>query len=140
MINYIILIIILLFFDFVTKLFFKGKHILLFKYLSVNYVENTGALFGIFKDNNLLFIILTLILILVIFYFFSKYDDMRFGLSLISAGAMGNLIDRISYGYVVDFIDLMIWPVFNLADLFITLGVMLLIYKEINGIYIEKLF
>ena len=55
------------------------------------------------------------------------------GLSLILAGALGNLIDRLMLGYVIDFLDLRIWPVFNVADSAITIGAALLAYSIIRG-------
>ena len=127
-----ILIISLVLLDFLSKTYFKDKHIQLTKYFSFNYVENTGAIFGLFKNNNTFFIILTVLLICLLFYYLKKEKHLRLGFSLVLAGAIGNLIDRLIYGFVIDFIDLKIWPVFNIADSCITIGVLILIYKSIK--------
>ncbi|MDP3790137.1 MAG: signal peptidase II, partial [Candidatus Omnitrophota bacterium] len=70
-------------------------------------------------------------ILLILFYakrFQYDYRYARAGLILILAGAIGNLIDRLRLGYVVDFLDFRIWPVFNFADTFISLGGLLLVY------------
>lgn len=65
-----------------------------------------------------------------------KYKDLRFSeklaLGFILSGTLGNLTDRLRFGYVIDFIDLRVWPVFNIADSFITLGVGILIISVIS--------
>src|SRR3989344_8052904 len=119
-----ILVLSLLILDIITKIYFKGKSFFIF-----NYTENTGAVFGIFKDNNLFFIILNLIVILIIVYYY-KEINIHYALNFILAGAIGNLISRIYYGFVIDFIDFRIWPIFNFADMFIVIGIMLIIYKN----------
>ncbi|RCW51394.1 MULTISPECIES: signal peptidase II [unclassified Halanaerobium] len=94
-------------------------------------LKNSGAAFGILEGRRILFIIAA-----VLFLFFSIYlykniftDNMmtKIGLGLTAGGTIGNLIDRIFYGYVADFIDLSFWPVFNFADLFITAGIIILV-------------
>ncbi|MFW6383302.1 MAG: signal peptidase II [Nanoarchaeota archaeon] len=95
---------------------------------------NTGAAFSIFTGNNFLLIILSVLIIAILFYYLKIYANEKFGyesfgLSLIIGGALGNLVDRIYLGSVVDFIDIWIWPVFNLADAAITIGVIIIIYK-----------
>ncbi|HLC85695.1 MAG TPA: signal peptidase II [Candidatus Nanoarchaeia archaeon] len=132
MLRYIFLIIVLFLFDLITKLFFKGKEIFLFKYFSFNYVENTGSIFGLFSRRNTFFTVLTLLILIVLVYIFREDKDSRLGISFIIAGAFGNFVDRINYGFVVDFIDLGFWPVFNLADCFIVAGVIFLAVKLYN--------
>ncbi|MCX7661597.1 MAG: signal peptidase II, partial [Candidatus Omnitrophica bacterium] len=98
----------------------------------ITLVYNTGTAFGLFKDHNLIFIILSLLAIFLIIRHFkdiSSDKSFKVALILIVAGAIGNLIDRISLGYVVDFLDLRIWPVFNLADTSITAGILIVIYN-----------
>ena len=99
--------------------------------LHLTYVTNTGSAFGLFKGLNIFFILLSIIVIAVIFYFLKKIKDYRkllqFSVGLLLGGTIGNLIDRLIYGYVIDFIDFRIWPVFNLADSAVTIGVILLI-------------
>ncbi len=119
----IIISLIVIILDQLTKFIFKN-------YFS--YTTNTGALFGLFKGYNLLFIIITLIVIIVIIYYMNKHKLKQIEtilLSLILGGAVGNLIDRMIYGHVIDFINLKIWPSFNIADAAITIGVIgLVIY------------
>jgi signal peptidase II len=97
-------------------------------------VHNRGAAFGILKNQVPLFI-LTAVISIVLIYLNLKRNKKKelsfynFSLSLILAGALGNLADRIRLGYVIDFIDLRIWPVFNLADAAITIGAILLGYS-----------
>ncbi|PIW68471.1 MAG: signal peptidase II [Candidatus Omnitrophica bacterium CG12_big_fil_rev_8_21_14_0_65_42_8] len=103
--------------------------------LHITFVKNTGAAFGLFKDSTFFFIVVSVIAVVIIGSIFLKavrngifYDNFlfNFGLILIMSGALGNLIDRVRLRYVVDFIDLRIWPVFNFADTSITIGTALL--------------
>lgn len=91
-----------------------------------NFVKNMGTVFGLFQGHNLAFILINITVILFIVYYLRKENSLIF----ILGGALGNLIDRLIYGYVVDFIDLKIWPSFNLADVFIIMGIILLILKN----------
>ena len=97
----------------------------------LTYVTNTGSAFGLFKGLNLLFIIFSIFVIIAIFYYLNKIMKnerlLQFSVALLLGGTIGNLIDRISYGYVIDFIDFRIWPVFNVADSSITVSIALLI-------------
>lgn len=100
--------------------------------LSLTYLENPGAAFGIFPYRTTLFIIVTLAVIAFIFYYFKnlprQYFLMRLGLALQLAGAIGNLIDRVRTGYVIDFIDLAFWPpIFNVADVAIVVGIIIFV-------------
>lgn len=95
------------------------------------YTQNTGIAFGIPIPYYIL-MALTIILIIFIIYFAQKELDLtakvsRIGTAFIIGGALGNLIDRLANGYVVDFISVWKWPNFNLADSLITIGVLLLI-------------
>ena len=95
-------------------------------------VRNSGAAFGFFRQKAAVFIFISIVTILLILFYTKRfqyeYRYGRAGLTLILAGAVGNLIDRIRLGHVVDFLDFRIWPVFNFADIFISLGGVLLIY------------
>lgn len=93
-------------------------------------VVNSGAIFGIFKGLNLLFIILGLVVFAFILYCLRREKRMGLELIILLAGIAGNLIDRIIYGGVIDFIDIGFWPVFNLADVYLVVGVALLIRKS----------
>lgn len=98
----------------------------------ITYVLNPGAAFGILENQRLLFIIIALAMLGLIAYFYSHIPDtfrlMRLGISLLAGGALGNVIDRVQTGYVVDFFDFRIWPVFNVADIAIVTGVGCIIY------------
>ena len=104
--------------------------------LHFTFVENTGAAFGLFKNNALFFIIISALAIFVISGLIIRYirrgvflsrPVLHYGLILIFSGAIGNLMDRLKFGYVIDFIDVRIWPVFNIADSCITIGTLLLV-------------
>lgn len=106
-------------------------------------VRNTGAAFGLFRDQTVIFILISAIAIIFIgFYLIKKRKTTPIaplenffltGLSLILGGAIGNLIDRLRFGYVVDFIDLRFWPVFNVADSCITIGAAILFFVIIRS-------
>jgi len=96
---------------------------------SITLVHNRGAAFGIFKNQFWLFIFISVVAVIMIYSILKdnrQNNSYAFSLSLILAGALGNLIDRISLGYVVDFLDFHIWPVFNFADSAITIGAVFL--------------
>lgn len=98
-------------------------------YVSLTLIYNTGAGFGILKGNNKLLIFATIIILGIIFYYYDKLPENRYvysAVGLIIGGTLGNLLDRLKYGHVVDFIDLGFWPAFNLADSAITIGVAIL--------------
>ena len=100
------------------------------KFIFKNYfsfTKNYGAAFGLFQGYRWLFVIVAIIVALLIFKY-RKLNNLALGLLL--GGTIGNLIDRLVYGYVIDFIDLGFWPSFNLADSFSTIGVFLLLYKH----------
>ena len=97
------------------------------KYLFGN-VKNYGAAFGILQGYTTFLIIISLIVFGVCLYYYIKNKNLRLSLSFIMAGTLGNLIDRIIFGYVRDFIDLKFFPVFNMADSFNVIGVILIIY------------
>ena len=112
------------------------------KYLNINLIYNEGIAFGLlsFEENHIYQILTTIIFIIIIILFFmifraktKKYE--KIGLILIVGGALGNFYDRIMYNAVPDFIDLHIgnfhWFIFNIADIFITIGVLWLIFLEI---------
>lgn len=106
------LVIILIVLDQLTKYFL---------FTTINY----GAAFGILQGYNWLFILISLIVIIICVKYYKRY---RLPLTFILAGTISNLIDRVFLGYVRDFIDVGFWPVFNFADSFNVIGVILLIY------------
>ncbi len=101
-----------------------------FFYLTL--VHNRGAAFGILKNQLPLFILTSFLAIILIYLNLKnsagskKFSAGNLGLGLILAGAVGNLIDRLVLGYVIDFLDFRVWPVFNVADSSITIGAVLL--------------
>ena len=122
----------------VDRTFKNGSHIDLFGGLvRLDYTANTGAAFGMFRDQSALFALVAIVVgvgILIAFYRL-RYSPwpVRFGLALILGGAAGNVMDRIRLGHVVDFIDLRWWPVFNVADSAVVVGVCLLVLVSVFG-------
>ena len=121
--------------------------------LSFSYLENRGAAFGIFSDNRWVFMVFSSIAILVMLYFIFKMKSMKnnhplllISLSMLVGGGIGNMIDRIFRGYVIDFFKVLFvdFAVFNVADCFVTVGAiilavyMLFIYKESDTTQEEK--
>ena len=105
-------------------------------FFNLTYVRNPGAAFGLLASGNPavvipFFVVLTIIIGIGILYYYKQSNPgqraHRWGLSLILGGAAGNLIDRVRLGEVVDFIDVGWWPVFNLADSSIVVGIATLI-------------
>ncbi len=108
-------------------------------FFSITHVKNTGAAFGLFAGSihavrTLFFVAITVGALVLIFFIFRKIRGDRallpLSLAMIMAGALGNLVDRIRWGYVVDFLDFYWrtyhWPAFNISDSAITVGVLLL--------------
>lgn len=99
--------------------------------LQLTYVENRGAAFSILQNQIWLFILLTVVILCVIIYVLQKQMIQtalgRISLVVIAAGAVGNMIDRLFRHYVVDMIELVFvhFPVFNIADIYVTVGVVL---------------
>lgn len=119
----------------VLKTFEVGEAVSIIKdFLRIIFVKNTGISFGMFSDMRIPIIILTVIIICYMFYEFykSKNKIHLFAVVLIISGAIGNLIDRLVRGYVIDFISFELlkheMAIFNMADSFITLGVLIYIY------------
>jgi signal peptidase II len=109
-------------------------------FFSLTYIRNAGAAFGLFSGDvgdlrSAAFITISLIALSILGFFYSKtpHEDriLRLALSMVTGGAIGNLIDRIRMGEVIDFLDFYIrsyhWPAFNVADSCISIGVGLLI-------------
>lgn len=104
----------------------------LLPFLRLVHVRNEGAAFGMFQGlGNQAFIAISIAAILFVFILLAKSREDRLGLSLILGGAIGNLLDRIAFGRVTDFIDVFAgnfhWPAFNVADSALTIGLVLLL-------------
>jgi signal peptidase II len=99
---------------------------------SITHVTNTGAAFGLFPDRGSFFVVIAVIVVAAIIFYYRHLPAgqwwIKVSLGLQLGGALGNLLDRLRLGYVIDFIDFKIWPVFNLADSAIVIGVAILAY------------
>jgi signal peptidase II len=102
------------------------------KIFKFTYITNTGAAFGMFPQLGGVFMVVAIMVIAAIVIFYQHLPTgnfwVRTSLGLQLGGALGNLLDRITRGYVVDFVDIGFWPIFNLADLSIVFGVTILAY------------
>ena len=93
----------------------------------LTYITNKGSAFGFFKDFNFILVIISFVVLIVIAHYLrgvkekERIEQVLFG--LLFGGVVGNLIDRLVLGSVVDFLDFRIWPIFNIADSAITVGV-----------------
>ena len=119
---------------------FLGSEIFSSKYLNISLIWNEGIAFGLLSfDQDNLYNMLTLLIILIIFFIFvmiiKSSGIKKYALLMILGGALGNIFDRIIYKAVPDFIDFHIgdfhWFIFNVADIFISLGVILMIIFEL---------
>lgn len=106
----------------------------------INYYENTGAAFSIMEGKVQSLILISIVMLVIIYSMTFSYDESKstnFSFGLLFGGVLGNLVDRVFCGYVRDFIDFNIfgynYPVFNFADVFIVLGVILLLIITIKG-------
>lgn len=97
----------------------------------ITYARNTGAAFSILQDKIVFFIAITVVVSCAIFFTMIRYYNrldkaLLYSLALIAAGAIGNLIDRVRLGHVTDFLDFRIWPIFNVADMSVVGGAILM--------------
>ena len=135
-----------------TKIFVSGimldnsfTNIPVFFFLDLVFVRNTGVSFGLFSEGGVFgryffsIFSITVGLFLAILAILEEKKIINIGLCLISAGAIANAIDRVYFGGVIDFIDFFVysfhWPAFNFADIFITVGVILLLFDNIYSNY-----
>lgn len=128
----------------VSKLMTVNETIdLIDNFFRITYVKNTGAAFSIFSNNTILVIIISVVIIgFLLFYIYknkgnNKLENVSY--AFILGGAIGNLIDRLVYGYVIDFLDFEMLsydaPIFNLADTFIVIGVILFLINTLRSRY-----
>ena len=117
-----------------------GSEIFSSKFLNINLIWNEGIAFGLFSfDDKIFYNILTIIIIiiiLIIFFMIIKSDGFKkYSLLMILGGALGNVFDRLYYKAVPDFIDFHIgnfhWFIFNVADIFITIGILFMVIIEL---------
>ena len=129
--------------DVITKLIINSSYskaiTIINNFFYINYVKNRGGAFGIL-EGNVFFIIIVTFLIFFFIYKYVKNNELDlvqiWGYGLIMGGAIGNLYDRIIYGYVVDFLDFRIFglkcPIFNIADCGIVIGCILILVASIR--------
>ncbi|NQV09144.1 signal peptidase II [Candidatus Woesearchaeota archaeon] len=118
---------------FIIKNFFSGEALKLSSFLQIKYFTNTGAAFSILQDQATLLAWFSIVVIGFILFYYDKISKKtHIPVGLVLGGILGNLIDRISYGYVIDFIDFSFWPAFNIADSALFVGVIWLV------VYISK--
>jgi signal peptidase II len=102
------------------------------RWVSLTYVTNTGAAFGLFPDYGIAFMVIAVVVIVTIIFYYRHLPGQQWliqiSLGLQLGGALGNLLDRLHHGHVIDFIDLKVWPVFNVADSSLTVGAVILAF------------
>lgn len=115
------------------------------KFLYITKAYNSGVSFSMLTNHRFLIIILNLLIMLFLYFYLKKFKENKrniIAFGMIFGGLFGNLVDRFVYGYVIDFIDFYIfnynYPIFNLADSFICIGIFLLLYAIIMGEDNEK--
>ena len=120
---------------------FPESEIFSSKFLNINLIWNEGIAFGLFSFDdtnlyNILTILILVIILIIIFVIFKSKGLKKYSLLMILAGALGNFFDRVIYRAVPDFIDFHIgnfhWFIFNVSDIFITIGVVLMIILELR--------
>ena len=141
-----LIIIILIMIDFVIKYLIRTNFKILDTYTIIKnffyltYVKNTGAAFSVLENNMLFIIFMSIILLIYLMYCLNKTKLeilQQVSLILIIAGVIGNLIDRVFFSGVIDYLSFTLFnyyfPIFNLADIYIVIGVFLLIGGEVYG-------
>lgn len=108
------------------------------RHLDGFYICNSGISFGFFIPNIIFYPLVVVFFAVSLLYLLGRINFLslapnKIGLSFVLGGAMANLVDRYNYGCVIDFIDLNFFPVFNLADIFITIGAIIIIIKSSNN-------
>ena len=102
----------------------------------LTFILNPGAAFGILENNRWFFVVTAVSVLLFLFCYrraiMAESKLVQMGIALFAGGALGNLIDRIRTGLVIDFFDFRIWPIFNVADIAICLGVGLILWSTIK--------
>ncbi len=103
------------------------------RWVSLTYVTNTGAAFGLFPDYGGVFMVIAVVVIVAIIVYYRHLPGEQWlvqaSLGLQLGGALGNLLDRLRHGHVIDFIDFKVWPVFNVADSSVFIGVVILAFQ-----------
>ncbi len=135
--SFFLIVVVVFFLDQLSKLFVVSR-MQMFESIPVfenifhlTLVPNYGAAFGLLPNRTGFLIAATIVVVVLILVYVrqvpSHFIYLRLGLALQLGGALGNLADRIRLGYVVDFFDFQIWPIFNIADMAVVLGVFFLL-------------
>ena len=133
--------VILIFLDQFTKYLVVGHlkdrpaYVLIRNIFQLEYLENRGAAFGIFQNQRWFFVIMTVVILVIVSWFYGRtpvekrYLPLRICMVVLTAGAIGNFIDRLTRGYVVDFFyfSLIDFPIFNVADIYVTVTFIVLV-------------
>lgn len=101
------------------------------EFLHITYIENPGAAFGMLEYRTGLFLAVTCAMFVFMAYLYPRMERTvysRLAMGMLAGGAVGNAWDRVQYGKVTDFLDFRIWPIFNIADIAIVLGVGILMF------------
>jgi len=124
-----------------SKMILNQSTILVKDFLSINYVHNTGAAFSLFEGNTWLLIVIGILATIGLCFYIYKLVEITeleiFSYALLVGGILGNLVDRIIHGYVIDYISLNIFgynfPVFNFADMCIVISIIIIFITSIKG-------
>ena len=153
--NNFIIVLLIFFFDRISKIFvinlnnkLLGSEIFSSKFLNISLIWNKGIAFGLFSFSekiiyDSLTIVILIIILIIIFMTIKSEGLKKYSLLMILGGAFGNIFDRIFYKAVPDFIDFHYenfhWFIFNVADIFITLGVIFMILLELSNKNLKKI-
>lgn len=107
-----------------------GRSVPVVGFLKLTYTQNTGGAFSLFSAKNSMFVVIAVVAVVALVVAYHRYQRRHLmasaALALALGGAIGNVSDRIRFGYVVDFFDVGFWPVFNVADTAITFAILIL--------------
>ena len=130
----------------INKMALQQSIIVINNFFNITYVRNTGAAWGILSGNVLLLIMISVLALVTIYYYLIKDKDLNkidiVSYSMLIGGIIGNLIDRIVHGYVIDYLDFKIFnynfPIFNIADTLIVISIIIIGISLIVGEYREQ--
>ena len=132
-----IMTVLILGFDQIVKLFvrqsmYEGQSIPVIQDIfHITYIENQGVAFGLFAGHTMVLVVISILILIGLFLFMwrekSQAASLRYGVAFIASGALGNIIDRAMKASVTDMFDFRIWPIFNVADIAVCVGFLLLV-------------
>lgn len=123
--------------DQATKILFYEKYYD-FGLIAITFVRNTGISFGLLEGSNNIIAVVSVLVLIGLWYYRKEFKGKETWLLLLVSGIIGNFLDRVFRGYVVDFIDLKFWPVFNFADAYLFVGVAMIIILTLREEYKKK--